>query len=122
MQKKYNLNLKELKKAFEAMSTEDSVSNRAILGLNLVREAEFMKSTLNKLKKEITSKGVVTEMDQGKYTIDRGNPALSQYNQLVKNYQSCIKAINDNIEMFNIKENSFVLQKDYKDNIDIRRC
>ena len=95
MQKKYNLNLKELKKAFEAMSTEDSVSNRAILGLNLVREAEFMKSTLNKLKKEITSKGVVTEMDQGKYTIDRGNPALSQYNQLVKNYQSCIKAIND---------------------------
>ena len=54
-----------------------------------------MKKTLNKLKKELTEKGVVTEMSQGKYSIDRANPALTQYNSMIKNYQSTIKQIND---------------------------
>ena len=34
-------------------------------------------------------------MCQGKYNIDRANPALSQYNMMIKNYQSCIKSIAD---------------------------
>ena len=54
-----------------------------------------MKKTLNKLKKELVEKGVVTEMSQGKYSIDRANPALTQYNSMIKNYQSTVKQIND---------------------------
>ena len=32
-------------------------------------------------------------MCQGKYDIERANPALSQYNMVIKNYQSCINNI-----------------------------
>ena len=46
-------------------------------------------------EKEIKSKGVVTLMDQGKYYVERANPALVQYNAMVKNYQSTVKQIND---------------------------
>ena len=34
-------------------------------------------------------------MSQGKYSIDRANPALTQYNSMIKNYQSTVKQIND---------------------------
>ena len=34
-------------------------------------------------------------MDQGKYTIDRANPALQQYNAMTKNYNSTIKQISE---------------------------
>ena len=44
---------------------------------------------------KIEDEGVVVSMCQGKYNIDRANPALSQYNMLIKNYQTCIKNIND---------------------------
>jgi len=79
-----------LKETFNEMDNEKSV-----LGLNLIKEAEYMKKTLKNLKSEIDSKGLVVEMDQGKYFIERANPALSPYNTMVKNYQSIIKQIND---------------------------
>ena len=65
------------------------------LCLNLLVEAEFMKKTLKKLKKEINTNGVITKMSQGNYEIERANPALAQYNSLVKNYNSTIKQILD---------------------------
>ena len=84
------INFKNTKKLFNEMNNE-----KGMLGLALIKELEFMKKTLNKLKKELTEKGVVTEMSQGKYSIDRANPALTQYNSMIKNYQSTIKQIND---------------------------
>ena len=83
------VNFKSLKELFNEMDNE-----KGMLGLALIKEAEFMKTTLTKLKKEM-NKGVVTEMSQGKYSIDRANPALTQYNAMIKNYQSTIKQIND---------------------------
>ena len=68
-------------------------TDKAKLGLSLIEEAEFMKKTLVQLKKKIKAEGVVTSMCQGKYDIDRANPALSQYNMLIKNYQSCINNV-----------------------------
>lgn len=70
-------------------------SDAAKLGLNLLIEAEFMKKTLRKLKKNINEKGVITEMPQGDYSIERANPSLTQYNSLVKNYNATIKQIID---------------------------
>ncbi len=84
------INFKNLKKLFNEMNNE-----KCMLGLALIKELEFMKKALNKLKKELTDKGVVTEMSQGKYSIERANPALTQYNSMIKNYQSTVKQIND---------------------------
>jgi len=41
-------------------------------------------------------------MCQGSYDIERANPALNQYNSLIKNYNSTIKQIHDILP----KENS----------------
>ena len=84
------VNFKILKKAFNEMDNE-----KGMLGLSLLKELEFMKRTINKLQKEVKDKGVVTQMDQGKYYVERANPALVQYNAMVKNYQSTVKQIND---------------------------
>ena len=89
MEKIKSINFKSLKTTFNNMDND-----KGMLGLSLVKELEFMKKTLTKLKSEL-SKGVVTEMDQGKYSIDRANPALVQYNSMIKNYQSTIKQVSD---------------------------
>lgn len=90
MKKIKEVNLKALRDTFEKMDND-----RTTLGISLLEEAEFMKKTLDDLKKKINEEGVVTSMCQGKYNIDRANPALSQYNQLIKNYQACIKSLLD---------------------------
>ena len=51
--------------------------------------------TLQELKARVKLDGVVTEMCQGDYTIERENPALKSYNTTVKNYTSVIKQLND---------------------------
>lgn len=90
MDKIKTINFKSLKMFFNELPDEKSM-----LGLSLIKELEYMKKTLTKLKKEIDKKGVVTKMDQGKYIIDRANPALAQYNSMIKNYQSTVKQINE---------------------------
>ena len=82
------IDINSIKDTFEELGTD-----KAKLGLSLIEEAKFMKTTLTKLKRKIKSDGVVTQMCQGKYDIERANPALSQYNMLIKNYQSCINNI-----------------------------
>lgn len=88
MAKIKEIDIKSVKDTFEELGTD-----KAKLGLSLIEEAEFMKKTLSDLKKKIESDGVVTSMCQGKYDIERANPALSQYNMVIKNYQSCINNI-----------------------------
>lgn len=82
--------LKELKLLFE--STND---NKSKLALSLLDKISFMEETLQKLQERIKKQGVVTEMCQGKYNIDRANPALQAYNVTIKNYTSAIKQIAD---------------------------
>lgn len=90
MEQNKAINYKALKKVFNEMPEE-----QAMLGLSLVKDLEFMKKTMSKLKKEITSKGVITQMDQGKYYIERANPALQQYNAMIKNFNSTVKQISE---------------------------
>lgn len=90
MAKVVKVDLSSIKSTFKEMD-----SDSARLGLNLLVEAEFMKKTLKKLKKDINDNGVITEMSQGDYSIQRANPSLTQYNSLVKNYNATIKQISD---------------------------
>ena len=88
MKKVDKVNLKDIEKTFKIMEPDKSK-----LGMALINEAVFMQNTLDELKQKIKENGVVTSMCQGSYSIDRANPALNQYNSLIKNYQSCIKQI-----------------------------
>lgn len=77
-------------------TTIDTLENdKKVLCNSLLNELIFMQSTLDDLKKQITEHGVVTKMCQGKYDIDRANPALNQYNTMIKNYSSNIKQLNE---------------------------
>ena len=69
--------------------------DRKELANSLLKELEFMNSTLTALKNNVEEHGVITKMCQGKYDIDRANPSLNQYNVLIKNYSNCIKQLND---------------------------
>ena len=82
--------LKTLKETFEKMDNDKSK-----LALSLLDEAYFCGDTLKKLKEKVEKDGVVTEMCQGSYSIDRENPALKSYNTTIKNYQTLIKQITD---------------------------
>ena len=80
--------LLEIKKIFEQ---EETSKNR--LGLSLVNKAIFMEQTLDKLQAKVEKDGVVTEMCQGTYMIERENPALKSYTGLIKNFNSTLKQI-----------------------------
>ena len=82
--------LKVIEKTFRELDTDKSK-----LALSLIDEAYFLGETLSKLKEKILADGVVTEMCQGNYSIDRENPALKSYNASLKNYQALIKQITD---------------------------
>lgn len=75
------------------------------LGISLIDEALFCGDTLAKLKERVNEEGVVTEMSQGSYSIQRENPALKSYNTTIKNYQSLVKQIADLIPNVNQQSN-----------------
>ena len=78
------------------------------LGLSLIDKAIFMEKTLQDLQKEIDENGVLTEMCQGAYNIERANPALQAYNVTIKNYTTVVKQLNDMLPKKNDSEqNSF---------------
>lgn len=98
------LNLKSIKDTIDTLDND-----RKVLCTSLLDELIFMQITLDNLKKEVQDRGVVTKMCQGKYDIERANPALNQYNTLIKNYSSCIKQLNDLLP----KETSY--EEDFED-------
>lgn len=83
-----NEDIKKIEKIFAEMENETGS-----LGLSLTAELKFTIQTLKKLKANIRKNGVVVDMPQGNYSIQRSNPALQSYNTLIKNYQSLVKAI-----------------------------
>ncbi len=96
------VNLKSIKKTIDTLEND-----KKVLCMSLLNEIIFMKTTLDDLKKQIDEKGVVTKMCQGKYDIERANPALNQYNTLIKNYSSCIKQLNELLPKENDNNDNF---------------
>lgn len=90
MAKKKVYNIIDLKSVFEGLD-----NNKSKLALSLLDKAEFMEETLKELQIKVKTDGVVTEMCQGDYTIERENPALKSYNTTIKNYTAVIKQLND---------------------------
>ncbi len=61
----------------------------------LIERAAFMGVMLIEYEEEVKKNGIVTQMCQGEYTIDRENPAIKGYNVMIKNYQSVVKQLTE---------------------------
>lgn len=73
----------------------DVPSQQQELCERLIDRAAFMLVTLLDYEAAITEFGVITEMPQGNYSIQRENPAAKGYNTMVKNYQAVIRQLTD---------------------------
>jgi len=91
MKKQKLKSLAELKQIFTGNETN------SVLALNLIDKATFMDNTLKNLEAIVKAEGEITLMDQGRYSIERANPALTSYKDLIKSYTTVIKQINDMI-------------------------
>ena len=91
------------KKKINDLSILKDLLKDNVLGLALIDKAEFLEQTLQELQEKITAGGVVTEMCQGAYNIERANPALQAYNITIKNYTAIIKQLNDMLPTDNKK-------------------
>ena len=58
------------------------------LAVGPIKDLAFMRVTLEKLKDIVNNEGVIDEMDQGGYTIQRTHPALKSYNDMISKYNS----------------------------------
>lgn len=92
MAKKKELTMEEIRKSINGIE-----GSKRELALSLLDKAEFLEEVLAELKAKVKADGVVTEMCQGEYSIDRENPALKSYNATIKNYASIIKQLSDMI-------------------------
>ena len=102
--------MKKMKKVdfVSIKETIDTMENdKKELCISLLNEIKFMNSTLDELKNKVESDGVITTMCQGKYDIQRANPALNQYNSLIKNYSSCIKQLNELLPKASLEDDEF---------------
>lgn len=86
-----------MKKSLQELETtfKDMGNDKGKIGLDLLTEVQFMKKTLERLRKEIDDNDLVVEMPQGSYSIDRSNPALKTYNTTITNYNKLIKQLTD---------------------------
>ena len=87
-QKRTKAKMRKLKPFLEEVPEE-----KKYLAQLTIDEIAFLMITLEDLKEKVMRDGVVTEMDQGKYTIDRENPALKSYNVTIQRYNSNLKLL-----------------------------
>ena len=62
------------KKKIQDLSILKDLLADNVLAMALVDKAEFLEKTLQDLRVEIEKSGVITQMCQGNYSIDRANP------------------------------------------------
>lgn len=90
----------EIKREIELFSDllidlDDDVRSLAKI---VIDELAFMRVVLRDLKNKVNEDGVVTEMVQGSYSIDRENPALKSYNTTVQRYTATLKQLFDMLD------------------------
>lgn len=61
----------------------------------LFERAAYMAVSLEDMEAKISEDGLLVEMPQGSYTIQRAHPLLQQYNAMVKNYNATIKQLGE---------------------------
>ena len=77
---------------------KDLEKDEQAMAMNLIKELGFMKVTMEDLKEEVNTSGVVTEMPQGDYSITRENPALKSYNTMIQRYNATLKQLDEFIK------------------------
>ncbi|MEB3029104.1 hypothetical protein VJI72_04775 [Parvimonas micra] len=93
--------LKKLKPYYENLTPDEQIYAK-----NLAEEIAFMKIALEDLRADVNKNGVVTEMIQGDYSIQRENPALRSYNTTIKCYNSTIKQLDEFLNKNNVQTNN----------------
>ena len=63
--------------------------------IKLLERVAFMFVNLEEMESRINADGLLVEMSQGKYSIERAHPLLAQYNAMVKNFCAAIKQLNE---------------------------
>ena len=86
------ISLDDLQKKFE----QDN-SDKSKLQLKLLEKTRFLETTMENLKVRVEEEGEIVSMCQGKYDIDRENPALKSYYSAFKLYKEAIKQLTDNL-------------------------
>ena len=61
----------------------------------LIERVAYMLVSLEDMEAKINQDGLVVEMPQGSYKIERAHPLLQPYNAMVKNYNATIKQLSD---------------------------
>ena len=86
--KKRKRELNRFKNMFKNMPEDKRKINES-----LIERAFFMRQKLTDMEQRIDADGVIVEMSQGKYAIERAHPLISQYNAMVKNYSTIVKQL-----------------------------
>lgn len=69
--------------------------DRLEVAKKLIDRAAYMLVSLEDMETKIAADGLVTEMSQGDYTIQRAHPLFAPYNAMVKNYNATIKQLGE---------------------------
>lgn len=69
--------------------------DRLEIAKKLIERAAYMLVSLEDMEAKINKDGLVVEMPQGAYKIERAHPLLQPYNAMVKNYNATVKQLNE---------------------------
>lgn len=75
---------KEVSRLNKILKEVDEKKKKTVEGL--IKEAAFMRITLDELRDCINKYGVIDEMCQGEYTILRESPYVKTYNTMIQRY------------------------------------
>lgn len=75
---------KEVNRLNRILKEVDDKKKKTVEGL--IKEAAFMRITLDELRGCINENGVIDEMCQGEYTILRESPYVKTYNTMIQRY------------------------------------
>ena len=75
---------KEVSRLNKILKEVDDKKKKTVEGL--IKEAAFMRITLDELRDCINKYGVIDEMWQGEYTILRESPYVKTYNTMIQRY------------------------------------
>lgn len=67
--------------------------DRFEIAKKLIERAAYMLVSLEDMETKMSEDGLVVEMQQGGYTIERAHPLLAPYNATVKNYNATVKQL-----------------------------
>ena len=88
--KRQRKELTRLKKIYKNLPEDKLETSK-----KLIERIAFMLVNLEEMESRINADGLLVEMSQGKYSIERAHPLLAQYNAMVKNYCAAIKQLNE---------------------------